>query len=293
MLAERRRGADAVDPDDEAEAAGTSCLHARDRVLHDDRPFRRRTDLPGCLDEDVRIRLPLEPDLFRDDPVDPRLEQVAQAGAFEDRFAVLARRCDGNPDPFLPQPPDEGDRPLVDLDPLLLEDLSEESVLPVPETPRRRLVRAVVRSALGQLDPPRREEALHSLDPRLPVHVGVVVAYRVKRNERIPGLLRSLLEHFVEQPLPRRRVNRRGQRHHPVQIEDDGVYQPVNPHSAPSLSFVSRCYLPFIVHARFDAATSTTVRPAPFVRHPSRLPLRTLPLFSQNRDTDRWTRLGR
>src|SRR5690606_6530815 len=124
----------AVHAQDQPEPAGAARLDADDGVLREERPSRVVTAEPSqALEEDVRRRLPLEPEPLAFDPVDPRLEEVVQPRPTEDPLRVLARRRDANPHAPRAQLPDQTDRGRVDLNAQRLEPLTEEHVLPLPQ----------------------------------------------------------------------------------------------------------------------------------------------------------------
>src|SRR5690606_30661731 len=132
--------APAVHAQDQPEPAGAARLDADDGVLREERPSRVVTAEPSqALEEDVRRRLPLEPEPPVSDAADPRLEEVVQPRPTEGPRRVLARGPDANPQAPRAQLPDQTDRGRVDRHSQRLAPLTEEHALPLPQ--RRDCVR--------------------------------------------------------------------------------------------------------------------------------------------------------
>ena len=81
----------------------------------------------------VRRGLPFQVLLVGDDAVDPRLEEVGDPGRLEHVLAVGAGGDDGAPQAGGAGGLDEGDRALVGLDPVLVDQLEDQLVLAVAE----------------------------------------------------------------------------------------------------------------------------------------------------------------
>ena len=133
MLAQRVGVADAVDADDEAEAAGPAGLDAGERVLEDRGLGRLDAERPGAGEEGVRRGLALQVLALGDDAVDPRLEEVLDSGRGEHVAAVGAGGDDGAAQSRVARRLEVADRSLVGFDAVLSDHLQDELVLAVAE----------------------------------------------------------------------------------------------------------------------------------------------------------------
>ena len=111
------------------------------------------------------------------------------------------------------------DRSLVGLHPLVADHLEDEA-RSCDYPSRRSSRRSEDRSgSLGQLDAAGREERADPVIARLAVHVLVVVAAEIERNELLAALRGATPQEVVERLLPRGRVHLGGLSQHAVEIE--------------------------------------------------------------------------
>src|SRR5437588_6458344 len=123
--------ADALDADDEAEAARLARLHPRQRVLEHGGLRRRYTEGSRAREKGVRGGLPMELIALGDEAVDDRVEQLLYAGGREHVPAVRARRDDRAMEPSGADGFHVADRALVRLHALLANQLEHDLVLEI------------------------------------------------------------------------------------------------------------------------------------------------------------------
>lgn len=170
----------------------------------------------------VRVRLALETEIARVDPIEDRVEESRHAGGLEHLASVAARRDQRGPHAALAEPLDQRDRSAIGLRALRAQALLEERVLAFPETEYGLLFGAVGRIALGERDAARGEKGAHALVARLAVDVGKVVALAIERPEARLAAARPPAQVRVEQLLPGGGMEVGGARDDAVHVEDDG-----------------------------------------------------------------------
>ena len=234
-----------VDPDHQPEPAGPARLDAGQRVLEDDRPALRHTELSGRVRERVRGGFAGQVLTGGDVAVDHHLEPLRQAGGIQHRRRVAGGGHDGDLGPPVGQVVEQLNRPRVRLHALVAEHGAEERVLPVAQAADRLGLRAVGRVAVGQGDAAGGQEGADAVVARLPVDVGEVVVLDVGLVDESP-----LGEEVGEQLLPGPHVDLGGGGEHAVEIEQrrveivpvhvDQAYDHPEPRSAGCAMFAVR-----------------------------------------------------
>jgi hypothetical protein len=222
MLGQLLRLAGPVHPDDQSEVSRAAGGHTGQRVLHDNSARGFHAEHVGGDEELVRCRLPRQVLIQRRLAVDPRVEQVADAGLRQDRGAILAAGDHPGLEPGFAQLSHPGDRPGERLDEAGRELGFDPLLLQVAESPDGLRRRGVVRGAGRQGDAAGHEEVPDAVLPWLPVDVRRVVGDLEAGRGRPVGRVPLVQEH-VQGAAPGRRVQRRGRCQHPVQVEQDGV----------------------------------------------------------------------
>jgi hypothetical protein len=147
--------------------------------------------------------------------VDDRVEALAEAGSGQHGPGVARRRHHRLRDAVAVEHLDHRHGARVRLDAVAVEQLSEQQVLAVSERGHARVAGRVIRDAVGELDPSRRQERPHAVVAGLAVDVGEVVVTREPPR----------LEQLGPGPL----VHRRGRGDDPVEVEQHGaVARPVD-----------------------------------------------------------------
>ena len=201
---------------------GVAGRDARLRVLEHGGVRGADAQVLGGGQEGVRGRFALQVPLLGHDAVDTRVEQVRDPGGVEHVGRVGAGGDDGGPQARGPHRLDVPDRAVVDLHAVRTDLLEDQIVLLVAQPVDRGAARLVVGAAFWQVDAPRLEEGLRTVQPGLAVHVIVVVVAGVERNELLTGLLGPLAQVAVEHLLPRCRVDQRRLRNDTIHVEKTG-----------------------------------------------------------------------
>ena len=218
---------DPVDTDHQGKPARPARRHPGGRVLQNDRTVGLGLQPPRRLEKDIGRRLALQTDAVADHPVDPGLEQIAQAGRLQNLDAVAARRDDRQLQPGRPPGLDPVDRVVEDLGAILFQELEEHAVLVVAEATHRFVTRSVRLLSFGQGDAARRQETAHSVVARLAVDVGAIVALDIERHELRAVALGPRLQKPVEHPLPGPRVHHGGPGDDAIEIQQHGIESPL------------------------------------------------------------------
>ena len=142
----------AIDPDHQPETPGAPRLDPGERVLDDGRARWRDVEPGRRLQEEIRIRLALEAEGLDVVAVEPRVEDVPEAGQRDDLATVLAGRDErgaraqgAHLSHALHGAPE-------DLDAVRVEPLREVGVLAIAQPDHGGGLRPVLGAALGKLD---------------------------------------------------------------------------------------------------------------------------------------------
>ena len=138
--------------------AGPAGLDAGKRVFEDGGLLGLHGKCPGAGEICVGRGLALQVLLLGHHTVDDLLEQVDDPRGLQDLGCVRARRDDGTAQTGVDSGAYVADRPLVRLDPLLVDHLEHQIVLAISDPVDRLVARRIGRAALRQLDAARFEE---------------------------------------------------------------------------------------------------------------------------------------
>jgi hypothetical protein len=222
VLAQLLRLPHSVHAHHEPELARPPGRHPDQRVLEDGGVRRIDAEHPRRLQVGIGRGLAVQPALGRDLGVDADVELVGHAAGLEHGLGIGAGRDDGGLEARLADGREVVTRAGVDLDPVALEHLEHQLVLPVAKALHGGRAGRVGGRPLRKLDPSRFEERLRAVEPRLAVDVLVIVMDRVERYECLAVAGGPDAQELVEHLFPGGGVHHRRLGHHPVHVEQAG-----------------------------------------------------------------------
>jgi hypothetical protein len=144
--------APAIDPHDEPETTARARFHPSERVLDHGRPCGLLSKTPCGLDEDRRVGLAGQAELFGQRAIHTHREQSDESGRVQDLGHVAARGHHGRPDPTDPQLADEGHGRGVGVGSVPTEVFEPQLAFPVPQPAHGLSIRWVGGVSFGDLD---------------------------------------------------------------------------------------------------------------------------------------------
>jgi hypothetical protein len=173
-----------------------------------------------ALQENVGLGLAGQMQTLADDSVNNRLEDIQELHPLENRYGILAGRCQPDAHVAAAQFPNEAHSRLVDIHTHLGRFAQKKLILAIGQAADGFALRRIRGRTIRNVNTPSFKEGAYAVIAGSPIHVGAIVGIGVECMERFPEALLTRTQVLIKEFLPGGGMHTRSEGNHPVKIED-------------------------------------------------------------------------